>query len=109
MPTQDLANQVRFSVRYVQAMKAAKLPPGKYLSPEAAEYFSGLVHVARLIWYLISFLFPHVRQTFPLQPFCSEDCLAIGLHQISTLTRRCSSECSPAPAQRPGSIALPVF
>ena len=43
---QDLANQVRFSVHYVEAMKTAKLRPGKYLSPEAAEYFSGVVHAA---------------------------------------------------------------
>ena len=43
---QDLANQVRFSVRYVEAMKTAKLSPGKYLIPDVAEYFSGLVHAA---------------------------------------------------------------
>ena len=37
----DLANQVRFSVEYTDLLKSSGRSPGRYLTPEAGEWFSG--------------------------------------------------------------------
>lgn len=39
----DLANQVRFSTEYKEAIRAIGEQPGRFLVPEAAEYLSGQV------------------------------------------------------------------
>lgn len=38
----DLANQIRYSVSYKEAIARKNMKPGSFLSPAAGEFFSGL-------------------------------------------------------------------
>lgn len=41
MPSKDVANQVRFSQPYADAVKAAGKPPANHLTAETGEWMSG--------------------------------------------------------------------